>query len=188
MSNAPGRWVRGWGAAALLAVAVAGCGEPRKGNEFRMVTESYSIRVIVDPAPPKALEQISWTVVVNDRETGRPIDGGEGRVFASSRDGKNIANGFAPTEEVGTYRTQLFFVTAGTWAMGIQFRRDSTAVLERTQDWTQEILSGDEPGEFTLPTSVPVDSTLPDSAQRDSIRRDSLRPDSTPSEGAAAPR
>jgi hypothetical protein len=99
------------------------------------------------------MEQVAWTVHVTDRETGQPIDAGEGRIFASSRDGKNIANGFAKLEEVGAYRTTLFFITAGTWAMGIQFRRDSAAVLERTQDWTQDVRTGDEPGDFTLPSS-----------------------------------
>jgi hypothetical protein len=42
---------------------------------------------------------------------------------------------------VGTYRTTLTFVTSGEWAMGIQFRRDSTKVLQRTLDWRQTVLS-----------------------------------------------
>ncbi len=178
MSAAPGRRTRALFAAAVLATFVAGCGGGRQGNEFRLVTETYSIRVTVDPAPPRALEHIRWTVAVSDRETGRPIDVGEGRIFASSRDGKNIANGFAPTEQVGTYTTTLLFVTAGTWAMGIQFRRDSTAVLERTQDWSQDIRSAEEPGEYTLPSSG---APMPPP-------RDTARPDTTTPEGAAPPR
>lgn len=191
MSTAPDRWARGIVAATVVMLVASGCGEPRKGNEFKMVTESYNIRVSVDPAPPLALEQISWTVVVNDRETGKPIDAGEGRIFASNRDGKNIGNGFAPTEQVGTYTTKLFYVTAGTWAMALEFRRESTSVLERTQDWMQDVRSANEPGDFSLPQSVPADSVAPDSAQRDSIRRDSARRDTTNSElseGAASPR
>lgn len=168
------------------AFALASCSaSDRKDNEFRMVTESFNIRVMVDPAPPKSLEQITWTVVVNDRETGRPIDGGEGRVFASNRDGHNIANGFAPTEQVGTYKTQLLFVTAGSWAMGIQFRRDSTQLLERTHDWMQDVRSADEPGEYTLPSSAPYEAPT---VSGDSVRPDSVPPDSTSSEDAAAPR
>ncbi len=191
MIKGPGRWARGIVAATVAVLVAAGCGEPRKGNEFKMVTESYNIRVSVDPAPPRALEQISWTVVVNDKETGKPIDAGEGRIFASNRDGKNIGNGFAPTDRVGTYTTKLFYVTAGTWMMALDFRRDSTSVLERTQEWMQDVRSADEPGEFSLPQSVPTDTFVPDSAQRDSIRRDSARRDSTisePTEGAALPR
>lgn len=178
MSVAAGRGA--WRAAllALSVACVAGCtGGDRQSNAFRMTTESFSIRITPDPSPPRALEQVQWTVVVNDKATGLPIDGGEGRVFASSRDGKNIANGFAPTEQVGTYRTTLLYVTAGTWAMGVQFRRDSTQVLERTEDWTQDVLTGDEPGEYTLPSS-----------QTPTPLVDSVRRDSTTSEGAAPPR
>jgi hypothetical protein len=160
-----------------VAIATACTGGDRKPSEFRMTTESFSIRIAPDPSPPRALEHVQWTVVVNDKETGLPIDAGEGRIFASSRDGKNIANGFAPTDQVGTYRTTLLFVTAGTWAMGVQFRRDSTQVLERTEDWTQDVLTGDEPGEYTLPSSQPPTPTV------DSVRRDSTAP-----EGAATPR
>jgi hypothetical protein len=163
---------------ALTVVLAAACGGgDRKPNEFRMTTESFSIRITPDPSPPRALEQVAWTVVVNDRETGRPIDGGEGRIFASSRDGKNIANGFAPTEQVGTYRTTLFYVTAGTWAMGVQFRRDSTQVLERTEDWTQDVRTGEEPGEYSLPATRTPTQLI-----------DSVRQDTTAPEGAAPPR
>lgn len=168
------RNTRGWRQSVLgvalfatASMAVAGCAtRESRGNEFKVATDSYSIRVSVDPAPPRALEQVTWTVHVTDRKTGQPIDAGEGRIFASSRDGKNIANGFAQLEEVGAYRTTLFFITAGTWAMGIQFRRDSTAVLERTQDWTQDVRTGDEPGDFTLPSSstpTAAPSAAPDS-------------------------
>ena len=180
MSRMPGRSARAMFAIGALAVLASACGGGRKENEFRMTTESFTIRVAVDPAPPKAVEQITWTVVVMDKETGRPVDMGEGRIFASSRDGKNISNGFARTDRVGTYTTKLFFVTAGTWAMGIQFRRDSTQVLERTQDWMQDVRSGDEPGEYTLPSVSPVPT--------DSAKPDSTRPDTSPPEGAAPPR
>jgi hypothetical protein len=114
---------------------------------------------------------------VTDRETGRPIDVGEGRIFASSRDGKNIANGFAPAEQIGTYRTTLQYITAGTWAMGIQFRVDSTRVLERTEDWTQDVRTGSEPWEIELPSSQ-IPDTPPAPA----------RPDSAGAAGAASPR
>lgn len=165
------RSTRGWhrlllgvGLVAIASGAFTGCATREvRGTEFKVATDSYSIRVSVDPAPPRALEQVTWTVHVTDRNTGQPIDAGEGRIFASSRDGKNIANGFAPLEEVGAYRTTLFFITAGTWAMGIQFRRDSTAVLERTQDWTQDVRTGDEPGDFTLPSSS-TPTAAPDSS------------------------
>ncbi len=179
MSSVTDRGVRALLVAGVLATVATACtGGDRRPNEFRMATESFSIRVSPDPSPPRALEPVTWTVVVTDKETGRPIDGGEGRIFASSRDGKNIANGFAPTEQVGTYRTSLFFVTAGTWAMGVQFRRDSTQVLERTEDWTQDVRAGEEPGEYTLPSTGTPAAPRPDSAV----------PDTAAPEGAAPPR
>jgi hypothetical protein len=45
------------------------------------------------------------------------------------------------------------------WAMAIQFRRDSTQILQKTQDWTQDILSADEPGNIQTPTSTRVEDT-----------------------------
>jgi hypothetical protein len=38
--------------------------------------------------------------------------------------------------------------------MAIQFRHDSTQALQTTQDWTQDVLSADEPGDFTTPQST----------------------------------
>ena len=31
------------------------------------------------------------------------------------------------------------FITAGEWAMGVQFRRDSTQALQQSLDWRQMI-------------------------------------------------
>jgi hypothetical protein len=33
------------------------------------------------------------------------------------------------------------FLTAGEWALGVQFRRDSTQALQRTLDWRQTVLN-----------------------------------------------
>ena len=172
-------------APALVAgLFLAGCdaGE-RPSNELRFTTDDFVIRVSSETMPTRALEPIYWRVLVHDRETGKPIQGGQGRIFATSMDRRNIANGLEETGELGTYRSNLMFVTAGMWAMSIQFRRDSTQALQRTQDWTQDIRAADEPGDFTTPQSaVPGtltlrrDSTRPDSTRRDSIRRDSTPP------------
>jgi hypothetical protein len=178
VSRAAGRWgIRAVLAGGLLLAATACTGGDRRPRELRMATESFTIRVTSDPSPPRALESVTWTIVVTDRATGRPIDQGEGRIFASSRDGKNIANGFAPTEQIGTYRTTLQYITAGTWAMGIQFRIDSTRVLERTEDWTQDVRTGSEPWEMALPSSrIPETPATP------------VRSDTTDAEGAVPPR
>jgi hypothetical protein len=160
--------------AALLVGACAGGGGDRSVAEIRLATESFRIRVTPEPSPPRALEPVTWTVVVTDKETGAPIERGEGRIFASNRDGKNIANGFAPTEAIGTYRTTLNFVTSGTWALGLQFRRDSTDVLERTEDWTQDVRTAADPWDVAVPA--------------DTVRPDTARPDTPPPEGAVTPR
>jgi hypothetical protein len=79
-------------------------------------------------------------VVVKDRKTGQPISGGEGRIFASNREKVKVDDGFASGPEVGTYHASIRFPSSGDWAFGVQFRRDSTMVLERTTDWIQTIL------------------------------------------------
>jgi hypothetical protein len=82
-------------------------------------------------------------VVVTDRKTKQPIEGGEGRIFASNAgpedpDRRTVWNGLAKAEQVGTYTANLNFVTAGNWAMALEFRRDSASRLERI-DWRQDI-------------------------------------------------
>ena len=101
-------------------------------------TEDMEFRVLPDPAPPYARERITYKVVVRDSKTGQPIEGGEGQIFASSRDGKDIYDSLEPGPELGTYYGKLNFVTAGEWAVAIRFRRDSTKKLERL-DWMQEV-------------------------------------------------
>jgi hypothetical protein len=155
--------------AAGLTLAGCDAGTPPR-NELRLGTEDFTIRVSPETKPTRALEPIYWRVVVHDAKTGLPIQGGQGRIFATNRDRKTVANGLEETDELGTYRSNLMFVTAGMWAMAIQFRRDSTQILQKTQDWTQDILTANEPGDFTTPQSSRVPDTMakapPDTAKR----------------------
>ncbi len=149
------------GTSVMLAVVAGtmstGCGTGTKPqNELRFATDSFVIRVMVESTPTRALEPTYWRVIVNDARTGKPIQGGQGRVYATNRDRKTVANGLAETGELGTYRTNLMFVTAGMWAMAMQFRTDSTKPLQTTQTWTQDIVSADEPGDFSTPASSRV--------------------------------
>ncbi len=148
-------------AATALLSAACDAGTPPK-YELKFVTDSFSVRISPETRPTRALEPVYWHVTVHDRKTGTPIQGGQGRIFATSKDRKTISNGLEETGELGTYRTQLMYVTAGLWAHGLQFRRDSTLPLQRTEDWTQDILAGDEPGENvppgTPPLKVPADT------------------------------
>ena len=125
---------------ALLAVA---CGPTQRNTDLRQWTDNFTFRISTDPMPPRARERVRFKVVVQDRESRQPIEKGEGRVFATSRDGKNIDNGLEAGPEPGTYYTTLNFLTAGDWAVAIQFRRDSRQKLERA-DWMQTIMPATE--------------------------------------------
>lgn len=138
---------------ALVALLAAACGPPPDAGVIRAWTDDFEIRVSPDVSPPRALERITYTVTVRDSKTREPIVNGEGRIFATNADGKTVHNGFTYGPEVGTYRTTLMFVTAGQWAMGIQFRRDSTVALQRTEDWQQMVRNEVAPG-MEVPTGT----------------------------------
>ena len=163
----------------VAGLLVTGCdAAPRPRSELRFSTDSFRIRVSPESTPTRALEPTYWRVVVHDINTGAPIQGGQGRVFATNRDRKTVANGLEETGELGTYRTNLMFVTAGMWAMSLEFRRDSTLPLQRTQDWTQDILAANEPGDFTTPQSSRVES-IPPLLPKAKPAAPPARPDST---------
>jgi hypothetical protein len=131
----------------LLAVLVAGCGSNPKATELRLWSDSYAFRVTMDPMPPRALEPITYRVVVQDKKTGQPIETGEGRIFATSADRANTSDGFKKEKELGTYSGRLFYATTGDWAAAIQFRgeKDPRKPLERV-DWIQGVRPASEPG------------------------------------------
>lgn len=133
--------------AVIAAAAIIACGPTGPAPHQRLYTDDLAIQVWMDPVPPRALEQITFRVVVRDKETGEPVEGGEGQVFATNEDRKSIYNGFEKAPELGTYTTKLMFVTAGTWAVGLRFRRDSTKALQRVNDWMQEVYPESTPGQ-----------------------------------------
>lgn len=120
-------------------LGLAACESQPRPVELRQNSEHFVFRITSDPQPPRAREPARFRVVVQDKETNEPVQNGEGRIFATSRDGVSTWDGFARGPEVGTYHGTLNFLTSGTWAMAIQFRRDSTQPLERI-DWMQEVL------------------------------------------------
>lgn len=127
------------GALALAPLAAVACeGPARRPPEIRMASDSFVFTISTDPMPPFARQRQRWRVVVLHGETRQPIQNGEGRIFANSRDGTSEWDGFAKGEEVGTYYGYLDFLTAGEWAMAVQFRTDSTRPLQRV-DWIQEV-------------------------------------------------
>lgn len=130
-------------ATGILMVAASACG-PGKPPDLsqRLWTDDYEIRVISDPVPPRAQEPVLYTIFVRDKKTREPIVGGEGRIYATNADRHSIWQAFTYGPEVGTYHSRLKFVTAGEWAMGVQFRRDSTAPLQQSLDWRQQVGRG----------------------------------------------
>ena len=127
-------------AAAMAAalVFVPSCGPNPRLLDNRQWSDSFAFRITVDPMPPRAGEDATYKIVVQDKKTGEPIETGEGRMFANSQDGARTNDGFQKGKEVGTYYARLMFAAAGDWAMGLQFRRDSTSRLERV-DWMQSV-------------------------------------------------
>jgi hypothetical protein len=128
----------------MLALAVApACSPGPRQYVLRLDSQSYSFRVTADPLPPQARERTRYTVIVTDRETKQPIEGGEGRIYASNAgeedpDRRTVWDGLAQAEQVGTYTANMNFVTAGPWAIALEFRRDSTSALEKIE-WRQDV-------------------------------------------------
>ena len=131
------------GRVALLLVgapllAASQCGPPPGPPPARFWTDDIAYQISADPVPPHAREDVIFKVVVRDKSSGQPIEGGEGRIYASSKDGSNVYDGLTPGPQAGSYYGKLHFITAGGWAMGLQFRRDSTRPIQKL-DWQQEV-------------------------------------------------
>jgi len=122
---------------ALVSLSACAPSGPRR-IELRVFSDEFAFRISTDPSPPYAREPIIYRVVVRDKKTGEPIELGEGRIFAENQDGIRSWDSLVPAPESGTYTAKLQFLTAGDWALGIQFRRDSTQILERG-DWRQTV-------------------------------------------------
>ena len=131
--------------AGLLAASAMACGDARRALENRQWSDNFAFRITVDPMPPRAIEDANYKIVVQDKKTGEPIETGQGRIFANSKDGARTDDGLAKGKEVGTYYGRLFFPTTGDWAIALQFRRDSTSKLERV-DWVQTVNNASGPG------------------------------------------
>jgi len=130
--------------AAAAVVIAAGCSaarDPEARLDTRLWTNDLALRIRFAPRPPYAREATIVKVVVTDKESGAPVENGEGRLYAMSRDSVNIFDGLERGPEPGTYYAKLTFLTAGDWAMGLQFRRDSTQKLQTVDDppWYQTV-------------------------------------------------
>ena len=128
-----------------VVIAASACGNSKRTLENRQWSDSFAFHITVDPTPPRAIEDATYKIVVQNKKTGEPIQTGQGRIFATSKDGANTDDGLAKGKEIGTYYGKLFFPTTGDWAIALQFRRDSTSRLERV-DWVQTVNNATGPG------------------------------------------
>ncbi len=141
----------------VAAVGLAACGQGSgaRASDIRG-GETMALRISFDPTPAYAREKIQYRVVVQDRESGQPIENGWGQVYATSEDRKNIYDNLVAGTELGTYYGELSFLTAGPWAVAVRFRRDSLAALE-TVEWMQEV-AGERNPEFPPASAPPLES------------------------------
>jgi hypothetical protein len=140
---------------AMLAFAGAftACAPPDRPNtDIRLWTRDFEIRAWSDMTPPVTLEPIHYTIFIRDKKTKEPIVGGQGRIYVTNADRLTKWDGFKYGPEVGTYHATLMFPATGDWSLGIQFRRDSTQMLQKTvDDWRQSVKARAEPGEPSKP-------------------------------------
>jgi hypothetical protein len=133
-------------ALACAALIAGACGPHGPRCAMTAYADSLSFCITPDPLPPIYREPIAFKVVIKNRRTGKAIEGGEGRIFATSAEGgTNVYDGFVEGPELGTYYAKLRFVTAGDWSMGLQFRTDSTQPLMRPPDWRQNVRASGSP-------------------------------------------
>ena len=124
----------------ILFLTLIACSPRAPEGELRLLSENYAFRITPSESPPRAREAILYKIVVRDRENREPIESGEGQIYANNVDRAGTWDGFAKGAELGTYYGKLNFVTAGTWAIAIRFRRDSLHGLEKVE-WVQDVLN-----------------------------------------------
>ena len=130
--------IRRWHGLFLVALVAAACRPGPRDLSMKFLTEDMELRVLPDPVPPRAREPVRYKIVISDKETGEPIEGGQGQIFATSESNIDAFDPLVKGPELGTYYATMHFITAGQWAMAIRFQRDSTKKLER-MDWMQEV-------------------------------------------------
>jgi hypothetical protein len=132
------RAIAGWLLISSSLVLSAACGDGRPYEVFAY-SEGFRISAAPDSVPPHAQDDLTWRVRVQDAKTGQPIEGGEGMVWARTRNSTHeVRARIEQAPELGLYRGKLMLVMAGDWQMGVQFRRDSTSPWA-SLDWIQSV-------------------------------------------------
>ncbi|HZK79360.1 MAG TPA: hypothetical protein VFC35_10650, partial [Gemmatimonadaceae bacterium] len=73
-----GNLVRLAASVVLMVAAAAACGPNPRALDNRQWSDSYAFRITSDPSPPRAIEDVTYKIVVQDKKTGEPIEAGEG--------------------------------------------------------------------------------------------------------------
>src|SRR5688500_20275554 len=118
--------------AVAIAAAVSACQSDRDRTlANRQWSDNFAFRITVDPTPPRNVEEATYKIVVQDKKSGEPIETGQGRIFATNRDGANTDDGLQKGKEDGKYYGRRCCATSGDCAIAVQFRRHSTSRRER---------------------------------------------------------
>jgi hypothetical protein len=130
--------------AAVAAVVLGAC--ERQPRELRLSYQSpsYYFSITSDPMPPRAREDVTYKILVRERSNRQPVDAGEGILYSSNREDARTGGAIRRGPEIGTYYGRLRYVTSGEWAVAVEFRRDSTARLEKVE-WMQDVLPERDP-------------------------------------------
>ena len=127
-------------AAVLGSLLACGPSAASTAKEYRAFTQHYEFRISSDPSPPFARERTVYKVVVRDKNTSQPIEGGEGIIYANTKDGAGKTyDSFVAGPAPGTYYANLRFIVANDWAIALKFRKDSTQALETVDTWYQTV-------------------------------------------------
>ena len=144
----PGWSTRSIVPAVILLASLGACGGDNTPPPLRQNSMSYAYVIKPDDSPPHARQDVHYTIQIFDTKTRKPIEQGDGQLFAGKPIDPDVPSGpqsktwdgmtYGP--EIGTYHAKLNFVVPGLWAMAIRFRRDSLHPLERI-DWMQDVLN-----------------------------------------------
>jgi hypothetical protein len=127
-------------AAALGCLLACGPSAAPGGTGYRAFTEHYAFTITSDPSPPYARERTTFKIVVRDKSTSEPIEGGEGILYGNTKDGAGKSwDSFSAGPAPGTYYANLNFIVANDWALALKFHKDSTQALETVDTWYQTV-------------------------------------------------
>lgn len=127
-------------AIALGSLIACGPGASTGATDYRAFTQHYAFRISSDPTPPHARERTVYKIVVRNKNTSEPIEGGEGIIYANTKDGAaKTWDSFVAGPAPGTYYANLNFIVANDWGIALKFRKDSTQALETVDTWYQTV-------------------------------------------------